>query len=261
MLIDSHCHLDYPDFAEEGVSQIIARAKERGVGKMMTISTQIANFDKVLTVANLSPDVFCTVGTHPHHASEEAEIALSIGQIVELTKNPKVVGIGECGLDYYYDFAKKPDQHQVFANHIEAGLQTDLPLVIHTRDAEEDTIKLLRDVGKGKSRGVIHCFTGTQWLADQSLDIGYYISFSGILTFKKSEELRQVAASVPLDRLLVETDSPYLAPMPYRGKRNEPSYVVHTAEVLAQVKGVSPREIAQITAENYYRLFNKAKPA
>lgn len=260
MFIDSHCHLDYEDFSE-GVGEIITRAKAAGVNQMMTISTQMAKFSKVLGVAENHPEVFCTVGTHPHHAAEPDEVNVSRETIVDCTKHAKVVGIGECGLDYFYDHAPHDVQKKVFATHIEAGVEADMPLVIHTRDAEQDTVELIRKVGGGKSKGVLHCFTGTQWLAEQGLDFGYYISFSGILTFKKSEELRAIAKMVPLDRILIETDSPYLAPMPHRGKRNEPAFVVHTAQVLAQVKNLTTKEIGKITTDNYFNLFDKAKAA
>jgi len=261
MLIDSHCHLDYPDFAEEGVAEIVGRARSAGVGQMLTICTQIAQFERIQAVANQFPFVHCTVGTHPHHAAEEGEVNLTTADIVALTKLPKVAGLGETGLDYYYDHAPRDVQQKVFENHIAAGIETDLPLVIHTRDAEEDTMRILRDAGQGKSRGVMHCFSGTQWLADQALDIGYYISFSGIITFKKSEELRDVVKRTPLDRILVETDSPYLAPVPKRGKRNEPSFVVHTAQLVAELKGVSYADISRQTTENFYRLFDRARMA
>jgi len=261
MLVDSHCHLDYDDFAEEGVAGIVARAEKSGVGRFLTICTQIAQFPKVLAIAESSPLINCTVGTHPHHAAEAGEIGLGVADIVALTRHPKVAGLGETGLDYYYNHSPAEAQKQVFENHIRAGLETDLPLVIHTRDAEKDTIDMLRAVGGGKSRGVMHCFSGSQWLADQSLDIGYYISFSGILTFKKAEDLREVARRVPLDRVLVETDSPYLAPVPHRGRRNEPAFVVHTAEVLAGLKGVTAAEIARVTTENFFTLFDRTKTA
>lgn len=259
MLIDSHCHLDFPDFAEEGVGNVIARAKAAGVDRMMTICTHVSKFDQILKVAESSPDVFCTVGTHPHHAGEPEEAFVTREKLVELSQHPKVVGLGECGLDYYYDFSPRDVQQKVFTTHIEASLETGLPLIIHTRDAEEDTIRLIRDVGGGKARGVMHCFTGTQWLADEALKLGFYISFSGIVTFKKSEDLRAVAKSVPLDRLLVETDSPYLAPMPYRGKRNEPAYVVHTAIEVARVKDMPLNDLGRHTSDNYYSLFSKAR--
>lgn len=261
MLVDSHCHLDYPDFAEEGVAEIVSRARSAGVGHMLTISTQIAAFDQIRAVADAFPFIHCTVGTHPHHASEEAEMAISKDALVELTKTPKVAGIGETGLDYYYDYAPRDIQQEIFIRHIEAAGETDLPLVIHTRDAEEDTIRLLRDVGQGKVRGVLHCFSGTQWLADQGLDIGFDISFSGIITFKKSEDLRSVVKNTPVERILVETDSPYLAPVPKRGKRNEPAFVVHTAQMVAELKNMSMEDLSKTTTENFFRLFNRAEKA
>lgn len=259
MYIDSHCHLDFPDFTAEGVAAVVERARAAGVSRMMTISCEIAKFDTIKAIAEQFDFVDCSLGTHPHSAGVAAEQAYTTADIVAHARYPKVVGLGETGLDYFYDFAPKQAQQDVFTRHIEAALETDLPLIIHTRDAEEDTIRLLRDVGQGRVRGVMHCFTGTQWLADQALDIGFYVSFSGILTFKKAEDLRAVAATVPLDRLLVETDSPYLAPMPYRGKRNEPAYVIETAKVLAEVKGVSPAELAAQTSQNYFTLFNRAR--
>jgi TatD DNase family protein len=259
MLIDSHCHLDFPDFATDGVAALISRAQAVGVGRFLTICTHIAKFDQVLAIAESSPLIDCSLGTHPHQAAEPEETDIPVSRIIELAKHPKVVALGETGLDYHYDFAPRAVQHRVFENHIAAAIDTGLPLIIHTREAEEDTIRILREAGQGKIRGVMHCFTGSQWLAEQALDIGFYISFSGIVTFKKSEELRAVAKTVPLDRLLVETDSPYLAPQAYRGKRNEPAYVIHTAETIADVKGVSAREIADVTTDNFFTLFNRAQ--
>lgn len=259
MIVDSHCHLDYPDFAEEGVSEIVARARSAGVGHFMTICTEIAKFPQIIAVAEQFNDMHCTVGTHPHHAADAGEINVSRQEIVALTRSPKVAGIGETGLDYYYNHSPAEEQQKCFATHIEAALETSLPLVIHTRDADEDTIRIMRDVGQGRAKGVMHCFSGTPWLAEKSLELGFYVSFSGILTFKKSEELREIAKTVPLERLLVETDSPYLAPMPHRGKRNEPAFVVHTAKMLADLKGVSMAEISDITTRNYFTLFDKAK--
>jgi len=259
MLVDSHCHLDYPDFATDGLAEVVNRARAAGVGHFLTICTEIAKFPQILAVAEAYPFIDCTVGTHPHHAADAGEIHITRDEIVALTKNPKVVGIGETGLDYYYDHSPRDEQQRVFATHIEAALETDLPLVIHTRDADADTIRLMADVGQRKVRGVMHCFSGTPYLAEASLDLGFYISFSGIVTFKKSEELREIAKTVPLDRILVETDSPYLAPMPHRGKRNEPAFVVHTAQLVAELKGVSTEELAARTTENFFKLFNKAK--
>ena len=257
MLVDSHCHLEYPDFAAEGLAEIVNRARAVGVGQFLTICTRIVEFDKILAVANQFPFIHCTVGTHPHHAEEPAEMNVTKAEIVSYTHNPKVVGIGETGLDYHYNHSPQADQQKVFATHIEAALETDLPLIIHTREADDDTIRLIRDVGGGKARGVMHCFSGGPKLAEQSLELGFYISFSGIITFKKAEEIREALKHVPMDRILVETDSPYLAPVPHRGKRNEPSFVVHTAEMVAQLKGVPVEEVAQKTTDNFFRLFNK----
>ena len=258
MLIDSHCHLDYDDFATEGLPVVVERARAAGVDRMLTICCEIEKFAPVLAIAEQFDFINCSLGTHPHQSNEPAEVALTTADIVARSKqSSKIVALGETGLDYYYQYSPHDVQQAVFTRHIEAALETDLPLIIHTRDAEQDTMRLLRDVGQGKVRGVMHCFTGTQWLADQALDIGFYISLSGILTFKKSQELRDIAKTVPMDRLLVETDSPYLAPMPYRGKRNEPSYVVETAKVLAEVKGVDYATIAAQTTENFYTLFNR----
>lgn len=258
MLIDSHCHLDYPDFAEEGLDAIVARAQSQGVSRMMTICCEIGQFAPVRAIAEKYDFIDCSLGTHPHSAGVEAEARLTTADIVAAAAHPKVVALGETGLDYYYDHAPHAVQQAVFTRHVEAALETDLPLIIHTRDAEQDTMRILRDAGQGRVRGVMHCFTGSPWLAAQALDIGFYISFSGILTFKKSEELRDIARTVPLDRLLVETDSPFLAPMPYRGKRNEPSFVVETARVLAGLKDVSYEEIAEYTTRNYHTLFTRA---
>lgn len=260
MLVDSHCHLDYPDFAAEGVAEIVNRAKSAGVGHFLTICTEISKFPQVLAVAKAFPFVNCTVGTHPHHAADAGEINIHKEDIVALTKDPKVAGIGETGLDYYYKHSPPEEQQRVFATHIEAAVETGLPLVIHTRDADDDTVRIMREAGQGKARGVMHCFSGGPKLADQSLELGFYISFSGIITFKKAEELRDVVKHVPMDRILVETDSPYLAPVPHRGKRNEPSFVVHTAQMVAELKGLSMDAVAAQTTANFFKLFDKAKP-
>lgn len=261
MLVDSHCHLDYEDFAEEGVEEIVARAQSAGVGHFLTICTEIAKFPQVRAVAEKFPNMHCTVGTHPHHAADAGEINITKEELIALTNDRKVAGIGETGLDYYYNHSPAAEQQKCFATHIEAACETDLPLVIHTRDADDDTIRIMRDVGQRRARGVMHCFSGGQKLADQSLDLGFYISFSGIITFKKAEELRDVVKHVPMERILVETDSPYLAPMPHRGKRNEPSFVVHTAQMVADLKGLSREEVAARTTENFFKLFNRAGAA
>lgn len=262
MLVDSHCHLDYEDFATEGVPEIVKRAQSAGVGYFLTICTEIQKLPKILELAGQFPFMSCTVGTHPHHAAEGGEVHVTPAQLVELTHHDKVVGIGETGLDYYYNHSPADEQKRIFSNHIEASLTAKLPLIIHTRDADADTIDLMRDVGQKKARGVMHCFSGGIELAKASLDLGFYISFSGIVTFKKADELREVVKYVPLDRVLVETDSPYLAPIPHRGKRNEPAFVVHTAQMVAELKGLGKEEIARTTTNNFFTLFDKApRPA
>lgn len=257
MFVDSHCHLDDDDFADEGVMEIVNRAKSAGVGHFLTICTRLVEFPKILETANKSPLIHCTVGTHPHHAEEKTELNVTADQIVAHTKDAKVVGIGETGLDYHYEHSPKAEQQKVFTTHIEAGLKTDLPLIIHTREADEDTIRIIRDVGKGKSRGVMHCFSSGVDMAQKSLDLGYYLSFSGIITFKKADEIREAVKITPMDRILIETDAPWLAPVPHRGKRNEPSYVIHTANMVAQLKNCSLKEVEERTTENFFRLFNK----
>lgn len=255
MLVDHHCHLDFPDFAAER-DAIVARAVAAGVAGMVTISTRIRRFAEIRGIAEAYPNVFCSVGTHPHQSHEELDIPVS--EIVALSQHPKVVAIGEAGLDYFYDNSPREAQTQGFLKHIAAAQETGLPLVIHARDADDDTAHILEtEMAKRPFKAVLHCFTGGQELATRALALGLYVSFSGVLTFMRSEELRAVAATVPLDRLLVETDSPFLAPGKYRGKRNEPAYVVHTAAELARVKGVSPDEIAAITTDNFFRLYDK----
>jgi len=255
MLIDSHCHLDFPDFAPER-DEIVARAREAGVSPMITISTRMRRFEEIYALTQAYEDVFCSAGTHPHYASEEKDVPLE--DIVAAAGREKVVAIGEAGLDYHYDFSAVEDQKAGFRRHIEAARQTGLPLVIHSREAEEDTAAILEDeMAKGAFSAVLHCYTSGPDLARRGLALGLYVSFSGVLTFKKSDELREIAATVPMDRVLVETDAPYLAPMPYRGKRNEPAYVRYTAKVLADVKGVSEDEIARVTTENVHRLFSR----
>jgi len=257
VLVDSHCHLDYEDFAAEGLAEIVGRARASGVGHCLTICTHISGFDKVLAVASRFPFIHCTVGTHPHHAAEPSEMNVTRDEIVALAENPKVVGIGETGLDYHYNHSPPAEQKKTFATHIEAALETGLPLIIHTREADDDTIRLMTDAGQGRTRGVMHCFSGGPKLAERALALGFYISFSGIITFKKAEKLREVVKYVPLERILVETDAPYLAPIPHRGKRNEPSFVVHVAQMVAQLKGLPPEEVASRTTENFFRLFNR----
>ena len=255
MLVDSHCHLDFPDFASE-LDEVVSRAKSAGVGHMLTICTRVRKFGEVLAVAERFPEVTCSIGTHPHYAHEELDVP--VDEIVRLAQHPKVVAIGEAGLDYFYDNSPREAQLKGFHNHIAAAQATGLPLVIHARDADTDVAAILEEeMAKRAFTAVLHCFTGGPELARRALEIGVYVSFSGILTFKKSDALREIASRVPLDRLLVETDAPYLAPGKFRGKRNEPAYVVETARELANLKGVSEAELARATTENFFRLYAK----
>ena len=260
MLVDSHCHLDFPDFAEER-AEVVRRALDAGIGRMVTISTRVKRFAQVLGVAEEFPEVYCSVGTHPHNADEELDI--TVGDLVRLSEHPKVVAIGEAGLDYHYDKSPRAAQAQGLRTHIAAARETGLPLVIHARSADEDMEKILREeTGKGAFPFVLHCFSSGRQLAMAGVKLGGYVSFSGILTFRNSEELGDIARDVPRDRLLVETDAPYLAPVPFRGKRNEPAYVAKTAAVLAETIGVGEAEIAALTTANFFRLFSKMpKPA
>lgn len=257
MLVDSHCHLDYSALAKDR-DGVVARARSAGVVRMVNIGTTRREFEQVRATSRQYDDVFCSVGVHPHHVSEEGE-TLSADDLIKLAHDPKVVGVGETGLDYFYKEGAVDRQHESFREHIRAGIATDLPIIVHSRDAEEDTAKILREesVGSVKPRGVLHCFSSRRILAEEALQLGFYISLSGILTFKKSQELRDIARDVPLDKLLVETDSPFLAPEPYRGKPCEPAYVKNTAQVLADIKGVSLEEIAHQTTKNFFRLFSK----
>jgi TatD DNase family protein len=259
MLIDQHCHLDFPELAGE-LDGVLGRAAAAGIAGMLSISTRVKRLQGLLAIAEAHANVFCSVGTHPHFAHEELDVAAD--ELMRLAAHPKVVAIGEAGLDYFYNNSPRQAQAEGFRRHIAAARATQLPLVIHARDADEDVAAMLEaETEKGAFPAVLHCFTGGRELAKRGLALGHYISFSGILTFKKSESLREVAALVPLDRLLLETDAPYLAPDPFRGKRNEPAYLVHTAATLARVKGVSPEEIARVTSENFFRLYAKASRA
>ncbi|WOC14632.1 TatD family hydrolase [Pseudochrobactrum sp. MP213Fo] len=255
MLVDSHCHLDFADFSEER-DAIIQRALDAGVEKMVTICTRVKKFDQILAVAEAYEQVYCSVGTHPNNAHEELDITAD--DLVRLASHPKVVAIGEAGLDYHYDYSTPEAQRQGLLVHIEASRHTQLPLVIHARNADEDMAAILREeTAKGAFPFILHCFSSGIELARVGVELGGYVSFSGIITFKNSAEIREAAKIVPHDRLLVETDAPYLAPMPHRGKRNEPAFVAHTAAVLAEVIGVSDEEIRRITGENVLRLFTK----
>jgi TatD DNase family protein len=255
MLVDSHCHLDFPDFAKE-LDAIVARAEAAGVARMVTISTRVRRLDALLAITDRYANVYCTVGTHPHQADEEDGITAE--ELIALTQHPKVIGLGEAGLDYFYELGSREAQERGFRAHIAAARATGLPLVIHTREADEDCARILEDeMGKGTFSAVLHCYTGGRDLALTAIRLGCYIGFTGILTFKKSQALRDLAAELPADRILVETDAPYLAPGKNRGKRNEPSFVVETARVLAETRGVSFDAIARQTSENFFRLFKK----
>jgi TatD DNase family protein len=255
MLVDSHCHLDFPDFAGE-LDAIVARAQAAGIGRIVTISTRVKRHAEVLAIAERFADVYCSVGTHPHHAHEELDI--TVDELIARSRHPKVVAIGEAGLDYHYDYSPRDAQAQSVRNHIAAARMTGLPLVIHSREADADMAAILEEeTGKGAFPAVLHCYTGGPDLAARAIALGLSISFTGILTFKKSEDLRAIAKSLPADRFLVETDAPYLAPGKFRGKRNEPAYVVETARVLAEARGVSFEDIARTTTENFFRLFNQ----
>ena len=255
MLVDSHCHLDFPDYADN-VEAVVERARIAGVGVCVSIGTELKRFPGVRAVAEKFPNVWCSVGVHPHEA--EKELLDGAGALIAEAAHPKVVAIGETGLDYYYEHSPKAQQQANFRAHIAAARETGLPVIVHTRDADDDTIAILRDeLGEGAVTGLIHCFTGTKVLADAALELGLYISVSGIATFKNSVALRDVIKTVPLEQLLVETDAPYLAPVPHRGKTNEPAFVVHTAAMLAELKGVTADQIAAVTTENFFGLFAK----
>jgi TatD DNase family protein len=255
LIVDSHCHLDYEGLVEH-LPAVLARAEAAGVGLVLSISSRVKHAERVIAIAEAHDNVFCTVGTHPHNAHEELDVPVS--GLVRLAQHPKVVGIGEAGLDYFYDNSPREAQMTGFRNHIAAARETGLPLVIHTRDAEEHTARVLEEeMSNGVFKAVLHCFTGQQWLAEKGVELGLYVSFSGILTYKTAENLRITAKALPEDRILVETDAPFLAPIPHRGKSNEPAFVVKTLEVLAEVRGVSRDHMAAATSLNFFRLFDK----
>jgi TatD DNase family protein len=259
MLVDSHCHLDFPDFADE-LDDVVARAGDAGVARMVTICTRVREFPKILAVAERFDNIWCSVGLHPHSAAEEPE--LTVERLVELAANPKVVGIGETGLDYYYDKSPRDVQQAQFRKHIAAARQTGLPLIVHTRDADEDMAAILREeMAAGAFTGVLHCFTSSRWLADAAVELGLYISLSGIVTFRNAEDLRLTAQAMPPERLLVETDAPFLAPIPHRGKRNEPAFVADTVARVGELIGLSADEVAALTTENFHRLFARVPAA
>ena len=257
-LVDSHCHLDYLE-RDGALDPVVARALEAGVGTMVTICTKLSEFALVESIARRFPRVYCTVGVHPHEAGKEGQETPD--RLLELAARDKVVGIGETGLDYYYEHSPRDAQQKSFRAHIAAARETRLPLIVHARDADDDTVAILQDeYAKGAYPGVIHCFTAGPALARAALEIGFYISLAGIVTFKSAQALRDTVAEVPMDRLLVETDSPYLAPVPKRGKTNEPANVAYTAAAMAALRGLPEDEFAARTTENFFRLFTRAEP-
>lgn len=254
MLVDSHCHLNYPDFAD--LPAVLARADEAGIKLMQTISCKRTDFAEVIALCEQDKRIYGSIGIHPHEAEHHADI--TVEELCEHAAHPKIIGIGETGLDYYYEHSPRALQQKSFRIHIEAARRAGLPLIVHTRDAEEDTIQILHEeYKKSPFTGLIHCFSSSKELADKSIEIGFYISLSGIITFKKSQELRDTVATLPLERLLVETDAPYLAPMPHRGKPNEPAFTRHTAEMLAEVMAESFENVERVTTDNFFTLFNK----
>ncbi|MDF2096196.1 TatD family hydrolase [Aquibaculum arenosum] len=256
MLVDSHCHLDYLEREGDSLEEVVTRAQRAGVGRLVTISTKLSEFDTIRGIAERFAAVYCSVGVHPHEAGEEG--VEDPQNLLSRCAHPKVVGIGETGLDYFYEHSPREAQQRSFRAHIAAARESGLPLIVHARDADADTVAILQEEhARGAFPGVIHCFTAGPELAQAALEIGFYISLAGVVTFKKAEALRETVRQVPLERLLVETDSPYLAPVPKRGKRNEPAYVVHTAEKMAELMDVSADELAEATTANFFRLFSK----
>lgn len=258
MLVDSHCHLNFADFKED-LDIMLKRAKEEfGVRYFQNICTKISEFDSILEIANLDDVIYCSVGVHPNEAEKQPPVTAEL--LIEKAKNPKVIGLGETGLDYYYEYSDRNLQKKSFIEHIKAAQEIGLPLIIHTREADQDIIDILKSEMKNKPfKGLIHCFTASKELADECLSIGLYISISGIITFKNAQNLREIVREIPADRLLVETDAPYLAPVPHRGKRNEPGFTRYVADFVADLKGVSKEEFASITTNNFFTLFDKAK--
>lgn len=257
MLVDSHCHLDFPKLAEDR-DNVLTRAEEAGVRVMQTITTKLSRFPEILRIAEAHENIWCSVGVHPHSADQEGPD--SPDRLLQHVDHPKVISVGEAGLDYFHNNSTPENQAAGFRAHIEAARQSGLPLIVHTRDADQDTLRLMKDeLSKGRYEAVIHCYSSSPELGFEAIELGFYLGLGGILTFKRSEELRETISKVPLDRLLLETDSPYLAPEPYRGKKNEPAYVAHVAAMLAEVKQVSIGAIETATTDNFFRLFSKAK--
>lgn len=258
MLVDSHCHLDFPDF-EDDLDGVIERARAAGIGWMLTIGTRLSRFDGVLAIADARDNVFCSVGIHPHEAAKEPEVTAE--HLVRMAaRHPKIVAFGETGLDFFYEHSPRDAQERAFRTHIAAAREAGLPVIVHTRDADPETIAILRDEQeRGPFTGVIHCFSSGRGMAEAAIDMGMYVSLSGIVTFRRADELRDIVRDLPLDRLLVETDAPYLAPIPKRGKTNEPAFTAYTAACVAEVKGVSAEELAERTTGNFFALFAKAQ--
>lgn len=256
LIVDSHCHLNYPEFT--ALDAVIQRANEAGVGVMQTISTKRSDFDAVHQIALDNSNIYCSIGVHPHEAETHQDV--SVEELVAWANKPKVIALGETGLDYYYEHSPRKEQQTLFLRHIEASRQTGLPIIVHTRDADEDTIRILEEeYAKAPFKGLIHCFSSSEELALRMVEIGFYISISGIVTFNKAQELRDTVVKLPLERLLVETDAPYLAPMPHRGKPNEPAFTALVAQKVAQIKDVSVGEVARVTTDNFFTLFSKAE--
>jgi len=257
MLVDSHCHLNFPEF-KDNVDEVVKRAGDNDVAYMQTICTHLSEFPDVLAIAEKYDNMWCSVGVHPNNVDDEPLV--DVAALEKLTEHPKVIGVGETGLDFYYESSHREKQRESFIRHIHVARKTGLPVIVHTRDADEETVEcLMEEEQKGKLNGVIHCFSTGINLAYAAIELGMYISISGIVTFKKAKELQDIVKDLPLNKLLVETDAPYLAPTPHRGKTNEPSYTRHTAEFIADLKGISYEEVAKTTTENFFRLFNKAK--
>ncbi len=257
MLVDSHCHLDFPEFVED-LDGVLARAADAGVGVVQTICTRLGKFPGVLALARAHDNLYCSVGVHPHNVGSEPATTPQI--LIDHARADEVIGIGESGLDYFYDHAPRELQRESFRVHAEAARETGLPLIVHTRDADRETLEILAEETRaGAFKALIHCFSTSRELAEKALELGFYISVAGIVTFNKAEALREILTGVPLERLLVETDAPYLAPAPRRGKRNEPAFVAHTAARLAEIKGVMPEALAKATTDNFFTLFDKAR--
>lgn len=260
MLVDSHCHLNFPELFSD-LDEIVERAKLSEVATLQTICTKMSEFPSILEISSKYPNIYCSVGVHPNNVALEK--AVTCADIISATNFEKVIGIGETGLDFYYEHSPRELQISSFKEHIKAAREAGLPIIVHTRAADEETINILKsEMKEGAFKGLIHCFSTKEELAQAAIDMGMYISISGIVTFKKAQELQEIVKRIPLENLLVETDAPYLAPVPHRGKTNEPAYTRYTAEFIAALKNISYEKVAQVTTDNFFKLFNKAvKPA